>query len=108
MDADIGIWIQHNLRRDYEFSVDGRDSPVQNRDQDLKWGAQQGQAVLDGKEAVREGDVGQETNTESDGRHEEADNCQILVVPAIGLVHRRWKVDHVPEGSGKGAETQSM
>ncbi|KFY93992.1 hypothetical protein V498_04094 [Pseudogymnoascus sp. VKM F-4517 (FW-2822)] len=108
METDIRVRVQVDLRGNNEFSVNGRDSPVQYRDQDLKRGAPQGQTVLDGKEAVREGNVGQETKTKGDGRQKEADNCQILVVPAIGLVHLRWKVDHVPEGSRKRAETQPV
>lgn len=64
-------------------------SPVKNADQDLHRATAHRQYVLGQKQPLRQGHISQQAAGKCQSRETQPDDCQILEVPAIGLIAKR-------------------
>ena len=74
------------MAREAKGSAYRSDTPVQQADEDLQGSATHGQRVLHGEQPPRRGDIGERAEDERHRREREADDGEVLEVPAVGVV----------------------
>lgn len=77
--------------------------PVEHGDEALHGGAGDAEVVLEPEEVGAEGEVGEQGDEEGEGGEGEADDGEVLQVPAVGgIAGGRWSA--VGGGRGMGEE----
>lgn len=72
--------------RNDQLTVDGAETPVQGADQHLQRSRAHGEQVLEQKELGRECEVGQGADDKCQAGKREANDGQILEMPAVGFI----------------------
>lgn len=93
MEGEVGEDGQLRPVRDDERFVDGAQGEVEERDEDLEGGGEDGEGVLEAEEGARGGDVGEGAAGEGQGREGEAEDGEVLEVPAVAVVDGVGVVD---------------
>lgn len=105
MEGEVGGEFQRRSPGGHdELGIDGTQTPVQHADQTLHRCAGDAEDILDLEQTVREGQVGQQAHHEGDGGQGEADDGEVLQVPAIGIVDGVGVDDEVVEGVCEGRQ----
>lgn len=102
MEGEVGGQLERRspIRHD-QFGINSPQAPVEHADQTFHGRAGDAEDVLDLEEAVREGQVCQQAHGEGGGCQGEADDGEVLEVPAIGVVDGVGVGDEVVEGVGE-------
>lgn len=102
MEGEVGRELERRcpVRHD-EFWINGTQAPIEHADQTLHRCTGNAKDILDLEQAVREGQVGQQAHGEGGGGQGEADDGEVLQMPAIGIVDGVGVDDEVVEGVGE-------
>jgi hypothetical protein len=105
------IWTEGQRRRPvglHERRVDGLQTPVQDTNQKLERSARHAESILHAEESCGEREVREQARCEGKGGEGEANDGQVLHVPAIRIIDRVGIPDQVGEGVPERSEAGSL
>jgi len=102
VEANICQWGNVDIRWYHQRLINRTDSPIHDTDQDLQRRAAERECVLNQEEFRGKREVCEESDDKCRVGDGEAQDCEVLPVPTVGVVYHGREVDEVFVREGEG------